>query len=351
MSGGAAAPLRHQNRPLTALRGLAALWVVGLHMQFGLAYLGYAYAGSVFRPGYMAVDIFFVLSGFVITAVHRDLNPAGLGAFFRRRIFRIYPLHLFVLGLILALWLWGFWMNGAPDPTQRLRDLPIVALLLQPYLLHGLTWNTASWSIGIEMLCYLLFPLALALLRPRPLGGTILLLIALALFERHVHSEMIWGWPAILRGIAGFGLGMLLQQASLLLPRPSARTADLFAILAVAALLLTLAGGAPANVPLCAALLIFALAAERGRVWCLLGAAPLVWLGEISFSLYLLHPTVLGLAYVWFPPARLGLPPGETALLWAALVTALLLGLATLSWAFIETPARRLGRRLTPATV
>lgn len=346
LRSGAAAPLRHQNRALTAIRGIAALWVVGHHLQFGLGWLGYHYAGAIFGPGYVAVDIFFVLSGFVITAVHRDLTPGGLGDFLIRRLFRIYPLHLFVLALILALWIWTEAAHGGHDPTERLRDLPIAALLLQPYLIHGLTWNPVSWSIGVEMLCYLLFPLALRHLRRLSLPGCLMLLIAAALFERHVHSEVIWGWPAILRGLAGFALGMLLQQASVLLPAPRARTADLLGLAAASGMILSVVSGAIADVPLFAGLLILVLAAETGRLSKALGAGPLHWLGQISFSLYLLHPTLASLAYLWLPPASLHLGPGLTALTWSAIMLACLLVLATLTWRFIEEPARRHGTRL-----
>jgi peptidoglycan/LPS O-acetylase OafA/YrhL len=347
LSDTTAAPLRHQNRALTSIRGVAALWVVGLHLQFGLSLLGYREGGAIFKPGYLAVDIFFILSGFVITAVHRDLATATDGMdFFIRRVFRIYPLHLFVLTLLLALWLWEVTQYGSHDPTEQLRDLPIVALLLQPYLIQGLTWNTVSWSIGVEMLCYLLFPLALRLLCPRPLPGTLLLLAVACLFERHAHSEMVWGWPAIQRGLAGFALGMVLQQASSLLPRPSGRAADLFGILALAGIVFALSTHAAQDVPLWAALLIFALAAERGRLSRALGAPPLYWLGQISFSLYLLHPTLASLAFALLPPAALHLGPHATPVVWSAILLAVLLGLATVTWALVEEPARRLGGRL-----
>ena len=243
MSDQAAAPLRHHNLPLTAIRGFAALWVVGHHLQFELAYIGYPFAGWLFRPGYVAVDIFFVLSGFVITAVHRDLTCAGLGDFFIRRIFRVYPLHLFVLALILGLWLWSEARFGSHDPTERLHALPIVVLLLQPYLIHGLTWNTVSWSIGVELLCYALFPLVIGGLRRLEFVGCVLVLLMMAAIERHVHSELVWGWPAIARGLAGFGLGMAVQQMTVLAPRPRAPTASLFEVGALLGILIAILGG------------------------------------------------------------------------------------------------------------
>ena len=305
MSDRSGAPLRHQNLPLTAIRGFAALWVVGHHLQFELAYLGYPFAGWLFRPGYVAVDIFFVLSGFVITAVHRDLSRATVGDFFLRRIFRLYPLHLFVLALILGLWLWSEARFGAHDPTERLRDLPIVILLLQPYFIHGLTWNTVSWSIGVELLCYALFPLFVAALRRMEFAGCALILLMMAVIERHVHSEMVWGWPAVARGLAGFGLGMAVQQMTVLVRPPRARTATLVEVAALLGILVAVLAGTLRIIPLLAALLIWGLAAERGLIARGLGAGWCVWLGRISFSVYLLHPTLIDLAFVWLPPGRL----------------------------------------------
>ncbi len=341
-----AAPLRHQKLPLTAIRGFAALWVVGHHLQFELSYAGYPAAGWLFRPGYVAVDIFFVLSGFVITAVHRHLTRAGLGDFFLRRIFRLYPLHLFVLALILGLWLWSEARFGAHDPTERLRDLPIVVLLLQPYLIHGLTWNTVSWSIGVELLCYALFPLAIRGLRRLEFIGCALILLMMAAIERHVHSEMIWGWPAIARGLAGFGLGMAVQQMTVLVRRPRPHAASLIEVAALLGILLAVIGSFLRIVPLLAALLIWALAAERGVVARGLGAGWCVWLGRISFSVYLIHPTLIDVAFVWLPPRRLGLGHTADGLVWTLLVVSLLLGVATLTWRWIEEPARRFGIRL-----
>jgi peptidoglycan/LPS O-acetylase OafA/YrhL len=341
-----AAPLRHHNLPLTSIRGFAALWVVGNHLQFELAYIGYPFAGWFFRPGYMAVDIFFVLSGFVITAVHRDLARAGLGDFFLRRIFRLYPLHLFVLAVILGLWLWSEARYGTHDPTERLRDLPIVVLLLQPYFIHGLTWNTVSWSIGVELLCYALFPLVIGGVRRLEFAGCALVLLMMAAIERHVHSEMVWGWPAVARGLAGFGLGMAVQQMTVLARSPRRRAASLVEICALLGILLAILSGYLRIIPLLAALLIWALAAERGVVARALGAGWCVWLGRISFSVYLIHPTLIDLAFVWLPPGRLGLGHAADGVVWTLLVLSLLLGTATMTWAWVEEPARRFGVRL-----
>jgi peptidoglycan/LPS O-acetylase OafA/YrhL len=351
LSARAGTPLRHQNRALTSVRGVMALWVVGHHLQFELGLLGYHYFGWLFRPGYVGVDIFFVLSGFVITAVHRDMVPKDARDFFIRRIFRIYPLHLVVLAVLLGFWLRDLWL-GAPFSMPRLAHLGIVALLLQPYLIHDQDWNVVSWSIGVELLCYALFPLAIRLLRRMNLVVSLGVLIIALFYERHVHSELIWGWPAIARGLGGFALGMMVQQMTVLCPRPGARVATRIELVAVAFMLIAVLLRDLALIPLLGALLIYGLAAERGAVSRLMSGPTWFWLGQISFSVYLLHPTVITLAFAWLPPARLGhdlgltLGANLTALVWTALVLALLLGLATLTWRLVEEPMRRYGARL-----
>ncbi|OYV40471.1 MAG: hypothetical protein B7Z81_02040, partial [Acidocella sp. 20-61-6] len=126
--------------------------------------------------GFAGVDIFFVLSGFILTAVYLELKLAGLRDFALRRILRIYPLHLAVLVVIMAL---GSVSIAWQFNAVWWRNLPAVALLLQPYLgLDRDLWNSPSWSAGVELSCYLLFPLALVLLRRLPVVALLLLVAA-----------------------------------------------------------------------------------------------------------------------------------------------------------------------------
>jgi peptidoglycan/LPS O-acetylase OafA/YrhL len=231
---------------------------------------------------------------------------------------------------------------------QQLTHLGIVAVLLQPYLIQDLNWNPVSWSIGVELACYALFPFAILVLRRMNLVASLAALIIAALYERHVHSELIWGWHAIARGLAGFALGMMVQQMTVLCRAPSPRTATRIELGAAGFMLLAIVLRDLAVIPLLGALLIYGLAAERGAVSRILSGPVWFWLGQISFSVYLLHPTVITLAFAWMPPSHLGLAlgPGLTALIWTVLILTILLGLATLTWRLIEEPLRRYGGRL-----
>jgi peptidoglycan/LPS O-acetylase OafA/YrhL len=223
------------------------------------------------------------------------MSVKDVGEFFIRRIFRIYPLHLFVLAVLVAFWLRDLWLSGAPPSMQQLTHLGIVAVLLQPYLIQDLNWNPVSWSIGVELACYALFPFAILVLRRMNLVASLAALVIAALYERHVHSELIWGWHAIARGLAGFALGMMVQQMTVLCRAPSPRTTTRIELGAAGFMLLAIVLRDLAVIPLLGALLIYGLAAERGAVSRILSGPVWFWLGQISFSVYLLHPTVITL--------------------------------------------------------
>jgi peptidoglycan/LPS O-acetylase OafA/YrhL len=182
--------------------------------------------------GYTGVDMFFVLSGFILTSVYLDLAPSGLGDFALRRILRIYPLHLAVLAFIAIMsWFSIIWSYAGADWAT----LPAVALLIHPYLglNHGY-WNGVTWSAGIELSCYLWFPVALFLLRRLPTVVFLLLIAAAAYTEWTFQavSPAEWtGWLSVARGWHGFALGMALGLLAtrVRLSRPLAMAGELAA--------------------------------------------------------------------------------------------------------------------------
>jgi peptidoglycan/LPS O-acetylase OafA/YrhL len=152
---------QNQLHALTGARGLAAWLVVLYHIRF--AYQGQV-PSSVFdfvSKGYLAVDLFFVLSGFVMWLNYADKFAAqGFAAapdFMRRRIARIYPLYIFMLlatiGWAVLLRLAG---NG-PDVRFPFAELPLHFAMAQNWgLTDGLHWNVPAWSISTEFGAYLM---------------------------------------------------------------------------------------------------------------------------------------------------------------------------------------------------
>ena len=153
---------------LTSIRGIAAWWVVLFHMRLLLVPWLPVGAIRVLDHGNLAVDLFFVLSGFVI-ALNYGERLAGdwraTGDFLFRRFARIYPLHLLILGGF-ALYAGGAILFGSAtlagqDPGYFLASL----FLVQNWgFTDALRWNVPAWSISTEALAYLLFPVLVRLL-------------------------------------------------------------------------------------------------------------------------------------------------------------------------------------------
>ena len=337
--------MRQESVALTSIRGFAALWVVAMHFQLGMADVGYSLWPGLAHYGYAGVDIFFILSGFILTAVYRGIEWRGVGAFLIRRVFRVYPMHLAVLAGMLVVWIDAYLRFGVHNEAQQLRWLPVCALLLQPFVYHRLMWNAVSWSISMELVCYLLFPIVIMRVRHATLPILIAIILVCAGIERHLQTYdlYVWGDGAIARGVVGFALGMALRLASERCPVPSAALASLLEIAGVAGVVLSASIGDGTFIPLFAAVLILGLSYERGIVAWGLNARWCLWLGRISFSVYLLHEEVIGLVWPHFPASRLPFGHHLNGIVWTLMVLVIVLAMGTVTWFCIEEPFRRLG--------
>src|SRR5688572_17859609 len=198
-------PNRTAIASLTGIRFFAAIHVVFFHYAPGLPH----YLGNVVQNGYLAVGLFFVLSGFVLTYNYGDrkIEPRR---FWLARFARIYPAYL--LGFLLI----------APAVIVRLQGDPVklaasgvaAAALLQGWIPGlALVWNGPGWSLSVEAFFYLLFPLmlpVLARLSTRGLwlaGGACCLLAALA-GERFMYVPLF--------RLPEFGLGIAMGLLFLL---------------------------------------------------------------------------------------------------------------------------------------
>ncbi|HVF95421.1 MAG TPA: acyltransferase, partial [Sphingomonas sp.] len=171
-------------RALTAARGIAAWLVVLYHIRGSIAGLP-APLALFLAKGYLAVDFFFLLSGFVIwLSWHerlRDSGTAGIPRFLQKRIARIWPLHAVMLAAATALALL-LATTGRPDPAFPFTELPLHVLLVQNWGSTGtLRWNDPAWSISCELAAYLLFPLLAIALDWRKLAAPACIALALLL--------------------------------------------------------------------------------------------------------------------------------------------------------------------------
>lgn len=370
---------------LTALRGFAALLVLLFHARlilFPQWKEALAAHTLLLENAYLAVDLFFILSGLVLGHVYLNLmrgtgQPLRYRQFLWLRLSRIYPLFLLTLLLMVA-WegikqaqgltyyggpLFGSWgMNGIPafeGPFNRLEALPEQFFLAQGLLTKSmLAWNVSSWSLSVEWGCYLLFPLLLPLAGWQSRWRWLAALLALATLGGVHHQlgslDATTGIAAVLRGLAGFVLGLSLlptvrQRA---LARWLNNDAVLAALVILPLLLLHLPQSLPVSLALIVAyaLLVYAAAIQQPRqspVFSLLENRFTRWLGDLSFSVYLWH-TVLLLAGVellnWLAPATLASWYAQTGWLAALLgiggFVLLTLAVSAISYHCFERPVQ-----------
>ncbi len=346
----------HTLRPMEGLRGLAVLLVFLVHYTTLAApwqdggSASALLARLLHLAGNSGVDLFFVLSGYLIYGSLIARRQAFL-PFMRRRLLRIYPTYGAVFLLYLALSL-AFPAESkippaAPDAAlYLLQNLLLLAPLLgEPPLI------TVSWSLSYELFYYLATPLLIAAfgLRRRRRRWRVACLFVAA-------GAIIAGYLALgapLRSLM-FVAGALLHEARGHLRevggRPRAPGAGVtLAALAGALALLVLPLVAPLKiVALGAALFLLCLCCfERpqgwlGRVFCF---APLRWLGNMSYSYYLLHGLLLKAAFAAL--ARLPLPGPGPLLFWGALPLLLAVTLAGAAALFllVERPLSLARRR------
>ncbi len=342
---------------LTGLRGIAAWLVVFYHARRSLTAWMPEISIAIAAKGYLAVDLFFMLSGFVMWLNYgsrlREQGLAGAPAFWWRRLARIWPLHAAVLGA-LAVFALALLATGRDMANYPLSELPLHVLLVQNWgLTPDLAWNHPAWSISTELGAYLLFPLAVAAVRweaMRPLA--LLTGIGLAVLLLHgiftiagagTLGEQI-ARLGLLRCIIEFGIGMMV--ANLWLAWRGRRViAPVCGLVAAMALAMMILAGLPETLmlPLALAAMLLALAMDSGPVARLLAARPLVWLGDISYATYLVHfPLLIALKLVAVGD-DLQIAPGAFA---AYLLVLLVLSGMLYRW--LERPAQRYLNAQTP---
>lgn len=334
---------RHFNG-LTGLRALAAVAVVFFH-----------YGGPALGPlqGWIAVHLFFVLSGFLITTLSlREEDRAGrisLRAFWVRRVFRIMPVYYTVLALTAV-----FVLIGGAYQSSRLSDAMPLYLVFGNELVDYNTPLGMSWTLGIEEKFYFVWPALLVLTslvksRKLMLRMGICLILVLGVVAVVLPMTQGAGWGKLAAHYVSLLVGCLLallmhHPKGFALVRPLTRPivavpiALGFCVFQLnVAPLVTLVGGIPWFTPIYAvvsAVLLVAVIAP-GPVQRVLASRPMTFIGDRSYGLYLsqiMAAAVTGLIA----------PPGYFK---AAATAAVALGIACVLYRWIEMPMITLGRR------
>ena len=336
-------------RPLTALRFMAALWVV---LYTFWPNLNVGFLPNLAAKGYLGVELFFVLSGFILSHVYLHAfaeKRFSYRGFLWARIARVYPLHIFTLLGVMALGLAAVAVGMSIDGSVlSWKTLPAHLLMLHAWGFAGEAgWNHPSWSISAEWFAYLAFPLfALAAwpLRKRPwiatAGAAVFLMGLYAAFERFAGfplTEATFRWGA-LRIVPCFAYGCALY---LVYRRAPVKPAGPLALLAGAVMIASASVLAwDAVTVLAAGLLILALASiPHGRAgW--LGSKPAVYLGEISYSVYMVCAPWQILAVNLAARATGAEDKRLHLLVWLGVILGLIVAAAA-TYHLIERPARK----------
>jgi peptidoglycan/LPS O-acetylase OafA/YrhL len=282
-------------RNVQALRATAALLVVVVHLETLGAPLGLDRV--VFNLFAVGVDLFFVISGFIMvyTTAHRPVSP---GAFLLNRFLRIAPLYWLLTLVVFALALAFPALLGG---TRADWDALLRSLAFIPYARGDGTMRPVlfvGWSLNLEMAFYLLFALALAV---SGVGRRVALGVAMLAVAVSVHVLLGARLTGALRFLTQpilleFAAGMVIAW---LHPRlPGSRGAGLCAVAAGAIGLVALVvvarwpfpGGWPVSLPPACIVVLAALVAEKAGLT--IGWRPVQALGDASYALYLTHPFV-----------------------------------------------------------
>jgi peptidoglycan/LPS O-acetylase OafA/YrhL len=345
-------------RPLTSLRFFAAMWVVLYHYWPNLS----ASLPPMVEKGYLGVELFFILSGFILCHVYLDSAADGrfrYGGFLWARLARVYPLHLATLAGVGAMALAAEAAGRSIDGNiLSWASLPANLLMVHAWgLAPQAGWNHPSWSISAEWFAYLNFPIfawAALKLRRRPLvavagalaGATALYAAfdSLAGFSL-THATIAWG---ALRIVPCFAIGAAINLLWRARPVATRRTAALGAAFFGALIALAAQFQAP-NTVLVALFsgLIFTLSSLASAGENSGGGRLFVYLGEISYSIYMVC-IPWKLLFVNSVASLFHLDKAHLPLSVWIVFTLSVIPLAAASHHLIERPARSLMRRWTP---
>jgi peptidoglycan/LPS O-acetylase OafA/YrhL len=316
---------------LDGLRAISVFLVMFVHLKYHSAIL-------VHLPGWLGVDFFFIISGFLITTLllreERATGVIDLFAFYARRFFRIVPIYSLVLGVYVAACL-----TDAGKWAQLKHALPYYLTFTNEFVASHVPFS-ATWTLGVEEKFYLVWPLIFFVLLARfrkriivlPLLFTLTALLPFRMARsyfgllvgctvailfahrgRWPKIDVLGKWqPVALLGLIGFGFYLVDRNEKFVF---------LFSI--------------------CAALLVMHLLTANDWLERLLSTGGFVWVGKRSYSMYLIHGLVLDAVQRF-------LVPSDTARQFAVVVISFIVCAlcSDLLFRFIEEPARRYGKRV-----
>jgi len=289
--------MKNEIKSLTGLRGVVALWVAFFHFSF----FRNEFIQDIVGKGYVAVDIFFVLSAFLLTVSYsekfRNLNYKVIEVFYKKRINRIYPVYIIsVVFIVLFL------------EKSSIIGFVINATLVQCFFNPNYLLNIVYWSLSTEWICYLIFPFMLWIILRYKIRSEILIVLSLILRwmlphlpghlyigsemplkegESTAYLDLPYGLVSLLRTVSSYFLGI---GVALLTPFKTKKENLIIYIVTVIFVSLLFIGKGPLFIPLLSALMIKCLyEGKKNYLKTFLETKTIYFLGNISYSLYIIH--------------------------------------------------------------
>jgi peptidoglycan/LPS O-acetylase OafA/YrhL len=362
---------------LTPLRGIAALIVLLFHFDL---FWGGPFAGTLFqtdttlfvKKGYLLVDFFFVLSGFIMAHVYgtsfaSSVTRAGFRRFMKARFARIYPLHLFTLAwavlLFSAITALNFPLDAREKSVYNLSAIPANLVLAQAMGFYpGYTWNGPAWTISVELWMYVAFPFLYGPVSRLPNWGRVAVLAGLL----GGYVGLVYGlnnspqspWPysmnvgplmggAFARCALSFSVGMVFYS---LFQQQWGRAwlANGYATVGFTVAMVVAMHFGWSDIITVATFPFIILSAAYGsrNLNQVLITKPMQRLGDLSFSIYLTNEVIFDSGRVvrfaltgsHQPPQNL---PAAQIWLWCIGWLTVVMLVSELTYRFIELPARR----------
>jgi peptidoglycan/LPS O-acetylase OafA/YrhL len=352
---------------LTPLRGFAALMVVIFHFEEIIGRFVNASDSMFIRKSYLMVDLFFVMSGFIIFHVYnndfkKSIDRYSFSKFLVARFARIYPLHFFML-LICVLIIFLAGVNQVFNPAA----IPTHILLLQSFGIHKIfTLDVPSWSISAEWWSYILFPLIVFCINKRKW----LTVACCSIFIVAAYLSIMYLLPrtnpfnpsvpvahdlnttfdyGFLRGLAGFITGIVLYIFYQSYHIKNIFKKDILSLVCCIAVIAAMHFGINdgLHIPLFA-LLILAFASNNGYVTKLCNNRVLQYLGDISYSIYMTQliilffvPKIIEASGITIPKIADKTFAFSTGILYCLFILTLAIAFSLLTYHNIEVPLRK----------
>ena len=299
---------------LTPLRAIAAMAVVVFHFNEISIVFVTQQQSMLLRKCYMMVDLFFIMSGFIMLHVYGEsfskaVNWKSFAKFIKARFARLYPLHFFLLLVLVIL----YFPPSADNPIlTRINSFGAIIsnlLLIQSFGLHDIfTWNVPSWSISAEWWAYMVFPfLAVLLARKKRIAIILIPLLAVGIYVSILyllprtnpfapdipyldHDLDVTFDYGFLRGLAGFMMGMMTYIAYQNKRVYQFFSKDIICLVCIVVLIIAMHFGLLdlVYIPLFM-LLVLCFSANENYLAKICESRSLQYLGDISYSIYMVH--------------------------------------------------------------